>query len=81
MRATVFCFEPWEGRPPCRPTNHVDGYYETPALNRLAQLDVPARAFPLNNGRGRPFYNPASGENIAITLARPRLRLGVASVG
>jgi hypothetical protein len=40
-----------------------------------------ARAFPMNNGRGRPFYNPASGENIAISLARPRLRWGVASVG
>jgi hypothetical protein len=28
-----------------------------------------ARAFPMNNGRGRPFHNPASGENIAISLA------------
>jgi hypothetical protein len=31
-----------------------------------------ARAFPMNNGRGRPFYNPASGENIAISLGRLR---------
>jgi hypothetical protein len=29
-----------------------------------------ARAFPMNNGRGRPFYNPASGENIEISLVQ-----------